>query len=91
VVAQDPEGAALTYTWQMTGEACGSPPVPWTQQGQSVQWRHNNDDDMCSHDAPTHPVTLTLTVSDSAGPALRCTMSGTHSQVIDNPACTPLR
>lgn len=78
--ATDADGDALSYTWEMVGEPCGRPSVPWTQAGATVRWDHGN----CYHysvsltptpahpEIGSHPEVITLTVSDNRGGTVRC-------------------
>lgn len=60
VRAVDPEGKPLTYRWSISGSGeC----VSFTQQGNTSTWTHN-DPETCPHDAPDHPATITVVVSD---------------------------
>src|SRR5262249_39244023 len=81
--ATDPDGDSLDFTWEMVGEACGFPEVPWKQSGPSVRWNHrdcNHDEDPDpSHVGPdgrrlvlSHPEVITLRVSDGRGGKVTC-------------------
>jgi hypothetical protein len=88
VTASDPGSGALTYQWAMTGEACGTPGVPWKQTGQTVRWSHSSDPpDNCTHKTPDHAVVATVTITTSKGVSVQCSISGTETNVIAKPAC----
>ena len=95
VTAQDPSPADPTaapdfsYEWKMSGEQCGTPGVPWTQSGLSVQWSHSSAiPDRCSHTGTDHDVTVSVTViNNKTGETVTCVMTGTENRQIDNPGC----
>jgi hypothetical protein len=59
VETRDPDGDALTFTWTLTDAgAC----TTFTSQGPRASWQH--DGDACPHDAPAHPGTIRVVVTD---------------------------
>jgi RNA polymerase sigma factor (sigma-70 family) len=73
VIASDPEGAPLTYSWSWTG-TCG---VWAPTTGNSATWSHPNGSPplACPHDSPSHPGSITVTISDGVNSVTR-TYSG---------------
>ena len=61
VVASDPDADALTYVWTNTN-VCGV----FTGHGDSADWDHGESTN-CTHDAPYHAGTITVSVSDGHG------------------------
>lgn len=60
VEARDPDGDALTFTWSLSNAgAC----TFLSQDGDNGVWRHD-DPEACPHDAPSHPGTITVVVTD---------------------------
>jgi hypothetical protein len=100
LTAQDPALGALLYSWTMTATSplgyCGTPKVPWTRSGSQVPWSHyQGPPDSCVHqNSPNHPVkavgTVTVLDGPDKGATAVCTLVGSETQVIDNPAsaCT---
>jgi hypothetical protein len=68
VTAFDPAKGQINVVWKMEGEACGTPKVPWTQEGPAVRWSHSNlPPDNCSHERTNHAVTITVIVTTQSG------------------------
>ncbi|MEN3271487.1 MAG: hypothetical protein V7636_248 [Actinomycetota bacterium] len=87
VVARDPGGGELRYRWTMTGESCGTPKTPWTQNGASVTWSHGDAaPDSCKHVGTDHNVDVGLLIETTGGPndgaKLYCALHGTEKQVV---------
>lgn len=93
IEAEDPDGDALTYEWAMTGEACGTPKVPWSvTAGASVTWKHSADPpDRCTHLTREHDVVTTVVVMEAGTPRLRCTIPGSEDRRLEHPICETLR
>lgn len=89
VTAKDPAGKDLTYSWRMTGEACGTPLVPWTQSGTAVaRWSHSgNAPDNCQHAGTDHDVTTVVTITTARGVSVVCTIKGSEDLLIPYPIC----
>lgn len=93
VVAADPDDPlaspeSLTYEWRMSGEACGTPRVPWTQYRRIITWSHSDQPpDNCRHLGTDHDVTVSVTVSDGDGGSVTCVFVGSERRVIDKPEC----
>ena len=88
VTATDPDGGPLSYEWRMAGEACGTPRVPWTQTGPTVQWSHSNDPpDSCMHAATEHDVLTSVTITTSRGVSVQCVIRGSATLAIPDPQC----
>lgn len=85
--ATDPN-AVLTYVWKMSGENCGLPRTPWTQNGATSSWSHSSDiPDLCQHTGTDHAVTVSVTVTAPGGGSTTCLMQGTETILILNPDC----
>jgi hypothetical protein len=79
----EPDNDPVAVEWSMTGEACGSPKVPWQQSGDLVSWSHSAQaPDSCTHLTPDHAVVATVRVFDTDG-AVLCTVQGSESQIIE--------
>ena len=73
----------------MTGEACGTPLVPWQViGGPGTPWSHSSaPPDNCLHAGTDHAVTVTVEVLEDGVPGLRCVIDGAETRSIANPAC----
>jgi hypothetical protein len=64
VIATDPEGDPLTYSWSLVadpGQDCGVK----GSSGNKATWSHStNPPDNCPHPGTDHPFTITVSVSD---------------------------
>lgn len=71
VQALDPELADLKYSWTLTNAGrC----TDFASEGATATWRHDSAD--CPHDAPAHPGTITVVVSDGANSVTRMYTGG---------------
>jgi hypothetical protein len=88
ITASDPAKGQLNIVWQMKGELCGTPKVPWTQEGSVVKWSHSDQPpDLCSHKSTDHAVTITVIVTTASGPnrgeQVTCIVYGTETRYYD--------
>ena len=77
VEATDPEGDALTYTWTISQEACGT----FSGDGPRAVWAHPHPGPgriACGDDV-SHPGTITVVVSDGRGNEITRTYQGSVS------------
>lgn len=90
VSATNMANQSLTFDWSMTGEACGTPVVPWKQSGASVRWSHSDQSpDNCQHKGTDHAVVATVVVRTDWGLGVECSITGTETQKIEYPSCKP--
>jgi len=89
VEASSPAGLELSYRWSLVadpGQDCGRKlPSGFgtsTVDLSTVQWSHANEaPDGCHHDAPDHPFTIEVEVSDGVNPPILRTYRGSNSGV----------
>lgn len=94
VTAEDVNGGQLSYSWAMIATSpaglCGTPLVPWTRLGSTVQWSHShNPPDNCSHLTTDHPVKAEVTIKvltgRDEGVTAICDLVGSESRAITAP------
>ncbi|MGE3960402.1 MAG: hypothetical protein AB7F65_01805 [Dehalococcoidia bacterium] len=88
VEAASPAGLPLTYRWFLEaepGQECGTrnPATSEPTDSSVATWSHENapSDDNCNHDAPDHPFTVRVEVSDGVNPPVIRTYEGSESGV----------
>ena len=87
VSAVDPTGGRLEAYWKLSGEACGTPKLPFETRAPWVTWSHADAaPDSCAHTGTDHDITISVTVAGEGG-EVTCVIQGSESKTIDNPRC----
>ena len=85
IEASSPAGLPLSYRWFLEaapGQECGakSPSTSAPTDSAVASWSHANESpDNCDHDAPDHPFSVRVEVSDGVNPPVIRTYEGSNS------------